>query len=426
MSKTKYLLVVDYLNAHVIRAVENLRHEAQWSNLEFLVLTRYPRRLDKYRSLKGPINIHIVECYFENDEAIRQAIAPFKADLVGVICRSDKDIQDLRRLVNVLPRSVLRASAKSLTIATNKRLMREAFSEYAPEITPHHLRVYDAKQSTINKIEQTLDYPVIIKPANLASSLLIQSCHNQVELKVALHKIFDLIDSIYNKEERLDSPEVIVEEYLEGDFYSVDAYVLKPQEIYTCPPVYYVPAKQMGIDDFFIYKRHLPTKLSKLDTLEAYKIVKKAINAVGLTYTSVHVELVLTKNGWKIIELGPRLGRFRHRMYNLAYGIDHSLNDVKLHLGLKPSIPTKLQNYSAGYSIYPLKEGTFKTIRNLKTLQSRSDLIWQKLDVEPGDNVKFAKHGGHALYEFVIADPGLKDFNQTISYIEKEVRADID
>ncbi|HEY1645203.1 MAG TPA: hypothetical protein VGF75_02345, partial [Candidatus Saccharimonadales bacterium] len=197
-------------------------------------------------------------------------------------------------------------------------------------------------------------------------------------------------------------------------------------EIYVCPPVAYIPAKQIGIDDFFLFKRFMPTKLSASEIEGANGVTKKAIKAVGLEYSSAHVELVLTKNGWRVIELGPRLGRFRDRMYGLSYGIDHSLNDVKLHLGLKPEINTKLIRYSAAYSIYPHHEGKLTAIKGLDKVIGSPYLQWHKVFAEPGKQVAFAKHGGHALAELLIASEDKSEFDKLANEIEQHVYAKVD
>lgn len=424
MQGKNILLHIGPLRVSILEAVQAVLDNGYNQELQLIVITRQPKdSLIKLKKASPSFKVQIKSCGFQKNE-LKQIISPIAKQVIGVSCRSDKHIQDLRRVVELLPSDVYVSSTESLTKATNKALMRQAFYSSEPLITPKYINLKDDVHTSIKEIEVNIGYPVILKPANLASSLLIQSCFNRVELKTALNQIYSLIDTVYAQEERIDKPEVIAEEYLEGDFYSIDAYVLNPEEIYFCPPVAYIPAKQLGINDFFLYKRSLPTQLTKLQINKANQVVSQAIRAIGLSYVSAHVELVLTLKGWKVIELGPRIGRFRIKMYQLAYGIDHALNDIKIHLGLKPELTSKFINYCSAYSIYPKNEGRLKEIKGLKLLNNRQHVNWLKVYSKAGDYVKHAKNGGHSLAEFIISTNDKEDYLKLIKNIEDQIYAE--
>jgi biotin carboxylase len=425
MSSIKqYLLIINLAPRNLLDAVAELRKRQEFANLTALILTATPEKYDN--DYIDGLEMRIVPCSFDSDEEIAAAIAPYREDICGVICRADKNIQDLRRVIPFLPPHLLVSTPESLAAATNKRLMRTSFMQHYPEITPHFVEVHGATDATINEIEEHLQYPVIVKPANLASSLLIQSCHNQGQLKRALHKTFERVQAIYHTEGRRDKPQIIVEEYLEGKLYSIDAYVMNPGEVYYCPPVGYIPAKQLGIDDFFLYKRFIPAGLNAPEIVAANEVAAKAIAAVGLVHTSVHVELIHTAHGWKMIELGPRLGNFRDTMYKRSYDINHPLNDVLIRFGHKPQIRSALLEHCATYSIYPKKEGVLRYINGLEQLERAPEVRHFRVRAEPGAQCRFAKHGGHALAEFIISSKDKLAFDRLTKFIEEEVVAVVD
>jgi biotin carboxylase len=420
----KFLLIIDLFTDSIALSVRALRAEPRFANLGMLVLSQQAAKYADYET--GDVPFQALQCDFDDAVGLAAVLEPFAGSICGVVCRGDKRVQYLRRVIPFLSKEVLVATPRALQSATNKRLMRADFLQHYPEITPQFLEIYDATSVTIRRIEQKLSYPVIVKPANLVSSLLIQSCHSRTELETVMAEIFDKIEATYRREERHDQPQVIVEEYLEGDFYSIDAYVMGPGEVYYCPPVGYIPAKQLGIDDFFLYKRFVPTGLSRSEVVAANETVSKALTAVGLTHSSAHVELVLTKHGWKIIEIGPRLGRFRRTMYELGYGIDHSLNDIKIHLGIKPDIPHELMRHCSAYSIYPSREGVLRAIKGLQELENNRYVVGLNVTARPGDLCRFAKNGGHSLAEFVVASKNSTVFKKLSQTIETEVYADVD
>ncbi len=421
----RYLLVVEFAPASLFEVVKKIRQHPPYTELELVVLTSEP---SKYAAREdNDIPLWIVPCAYDDDKKIGAALAPFRQQIAGVICRGDKQVQHLRRVLPFLPPNVPVSSDGALASSVNKRLMRADFAQHYPEITPQFIEVHDDLAPTVARVEEKLGYPVIVKPANLASSILIQSCHNRAQLQAALKNIFAEIVRIYKAEGRRNQPQVIVEEYLEGDFYSIDAYIRNAGEVRYLPPVAYVPAKQLGIDDFFLYKRFVPTKLSALEVEAANETVAKAIASVGLVHSAAHVELVLTKHGWRVIELGPRLGRFRHTMYKQAYGIDHSLNDTLLHLGELPHIGTpRLIAYCSAYSIYPHQEGVLREITGLDLLYGNPAVSYLRVMAQPGDYCRFAKNGGHALAEFVVNSPDKQAYDELIRNIEHNIAARIE
>jgi len=421
----KYLLIIDHLASSIFPAVEKLKKEyAEYASIELLLITSESNKQTDREYAEQLAEI--LTCDFLSQETIIQALSKYKNQIVGVICRGDKQIQYLRRVIPHLPKEILVADLNALEVSTNKKMMRTAFTHLYPEITPQFVEVNNASASSISTIVNKLKFPVIIKPAQLASSLLIQSCFNVQELTIALQDTFTKINEIYLQEERLEMPQVIVEEYLEGDFYSIDTYTDAIGNNYFCPLVAYIPAKQLGIDDFFLYKRFLPTKLNEEQIKDGQLAASKAIQAVGLRNSTAHIEMILTDNGWKIIELGPRIGRFRQNMYFYGYDIDHSYNDIKIHLGFPPAIPNILKKYVAAYSIYPDRSGRLVKLHGWNELITLSQLVMYKLFAKPQQFCYQAKKGGHALAEFIIACTNKEEYKQLVKWIEKEVYAEIE
>ncbi|MGH9614874.1 MAG: ATP-grasp domain-containing protein, partial [Bryobacteraceae bacterium] len=285
MQRPQYLLVINHVVSSVFKSVEELNKRPEFANLQVLLITTQPNLIEKYAKYIEPR--HIIISDFES--GVTEALEPFAADIVGVVCRGDKHIQYLRKLQPHLPSQVLVASVDSLEAATNKRLMRRDFLKHYPEITPKFIQVFDDSVDTIEEVEVAMEYPVIVKPANLFSSLLIHACADRIQLKEALKKTFTNVEDAYSKEGIAIKPQVIVEEYLDGDFYSIDAFVMDSGEVYCCPPVFYLPAKKIGVDDFFLYKRTMPSGLDEEETAKAAETTKKAVNAIGLTHSAVHM-----------------------------------------------------------------------------------------------------------------------------------------
>jgi predicted ATP-grasp superfamily ATP-dependent carboligase len=215
---------------------------------------------------------------------------------------------------------------------------------------------------------------------------------------------------------------LLVEEFMEGDMYSIDAYVNANGVIYFAPTVYIKTGREVGFDDFFGYMRMTPTLLNAAHTAEAQEAAAKGVKALGLRSTTCHIELMRTEDGWKVIEIGPRIGGFRHSMYELAFGLDHSLNDLLIRLSKKPVIPKKAKGYTAVLQYYAQKEGKLERIQGLFKVQALETIQRVRVRKEPGDKCTFAKHGGDPVMEVTLCDPDRSKVLADIRRIEQNLK----
>lgn len=424
MSK-RVIVAINRLNPSAMQSLQRL----QQSGMDIHVIVLRDIRVapqDRTHSEAGDLAIEEIETDFFDAARLQADLESFRDTLAGVVSRGESSIQYLAKLSDICRQwGVALPTSESLEIAVDKQRMRQRFSEYAPEITPAFMKVVDTSDATMQAINTSIGYPLIIKPANLASSLLIQKCHTPEQATRAIAEALAVVKKLYDEGGRYEEPTIIVEQLLEGDLYSVDVYAADDGELFYCPPVGYVTGQSIGVDDFFLYRRSAPTQLDAADW-DACKIaVASGIHAIGLRATTAHVELCHTQDGWKIIEIGPRVGRYRIEMYREVFGIEHSDNDVKVRLGMKPSIPTEPVAYCAVYSVYPHQEGLLEQLTHYDELHSLQSLVKERRFAHDGSEVHFAKHGGHALAEVILAHKDKKQFDQDCAWFEAHVHAKV-
>jgi hypothetical protein len=187
--------------------------------------------------------------------------------------------------------------------------------------------------------------------------------------------------------------------------YSIDAYVNARGVIYFTPTVYVKTGREVGFDDFFGYMRMTPTRLTPAHTEEAQEAATKGIRALGMRSTTCHIELLRTEGGWKVIEIGPRIGGFRHAMYDLSFGIDHTLNDILIRIPKKPILPKKVKGYTAVMQFYAKKEGKLEKIQGQFKIEALESVQRLKVRKETGDKCLFAKNGGDPVLEAILFNP---------------------
>ncbi|MFA7141873.1 MAG: ATP-grasp domain-containing protein [Candidatus Paceibacterota bacterium] len=363
---------------------------------------------------KYPDDIIYLSCDFSSPTKIQKALLPYRNELLAVTCRSEINIDSFSKLVPNVP-YLKTPTSESLDWAIQKTMMRRRFGTHDKKITPKFFVVKDYSKETIQKVKEKVGFPLVVKPSGLASSLLISTCYYEEELEQTLKDAFKKIEKIYKENDRKKKPELLTEQFMEGEMFSIDGYVTSKGRVYFCPLVKVKTGKQIGFDDFFGYQRMLPAKIAKGSQEEAEKVSEKGVHALGLRSVTVHIELMRLEDGWKIIEIGPRMGGYRHKMYSLSYGINHALNDILIRLPKKPIIPKKVKGHTAVFLFYAKKEGRLKAIKGLKKVQELESFHEIKVNRKIGQVCKFAKNGGKFVCNLVL-------FNKERSRLLADIR----
>lgn len=356
----------------------------------------------------------LITCDFSKPLSIMRALTPYCERIAAVTCRSEARIHDFARLLPYLP--YLRTpTSESLMWATDKISMRERFAAYDKTITPRFLVVSSNDKTMRAEIKEKVGFPLIMKPSNLAASLMVAICYHEEELKQVLRSAFRKINSVYKKEGRKIEPRLLVEELMEGDMYSIDGYVSARGKIYFCPLINIKTGRAIGFDDFFGYQQITPVKLSKASVEKAEEAATAAIRALCLRSTTVHIELMKMEAGWKIIELGPRIGGFRHVMYKHAFGINHGLNDILIRMGKKPVVTKKPRGYAAAFKFFAKEEGVLKKLLGVQKVKALASFKSIKVNKQIGDKCLYAKHSGRSVCDLIL-------FNEKRSELFADIR----
>ncbi len=281
--------------------------------------------------------------------------------------------------------------------------MRKFWNNYDKNISPNFIEVLDSNEKEVEKIEKLLDYPIMVKPTNMASSKMVSKNYHKEELEKSLDVIFNkssiiqaIRDSILPKNNKV---EVIAEEFMEGRMYSSDGVVDSKGKVVVYPPVYIKTGKDIGFDDFFGYMQLLPSKLSEDNIKEMNNVVKKAIRALSLTNSHFHIELFKTEDhGWRVIEIAPRIGGFREFLYSNTYNFSVNRNNILNKIGLKNEIKKDILNHSVVLKIYAKKEGRIKKITGLKKIKELESFVKISQKKKLGEMAKFAKNGHDPVF----------------------------
>ncbi|HUC20148.1 MAG TPA: ATP-grasp domain-containing protein, partial [Candidatus Polarisedimenticolaceae bacterium] len=337
MQEKNLIIAIDDVEPGLVAATKKLS-KTLGRELRGLVVAdlNYPSIRERSQDTSGLFEEII--CDLDDHDSLQKALKPHMDSLLAVSIRNESSVPALRKLVPFLP-YVPTPSESSLLWSTEKHLMRDRLRSYDSSLVPQYCYLTESNPAIIKDIVRKQSFPMIVKPNGLACSLLVVRCNNEAELTRCLNQTFQVINDIYSRDLGRGTPSVLVEEMIQGDMYSTDAYVNADGKVYCLPLVKVITAESLGLPGFYSYRHIIPTGLPKAEIEAAQAASVSAIRALNLSSTTAHIELFHSPEGWKIIELGPRIGGYREGLYRESYGIDHYYNDLAVKVGLEPDIP---------------------------------------------------------------------------------------
>lgn len=311
---------------------------------------------------------------------------------------------------------------ESARACTDKYLMRQLFAKAPFKISPDFAEVKSWQD--IIDFTNNHSYPVIIKPANLAKSLLVFKNSNPEELKNNYNKIISSIDEVYKKYSPLNKPKVIIEEFMEGPIHSVDAFIDKDGAPHVLKQVVdYQTGYDIGYDDNFHYSRILPSKLSAKELTNLRYVAGEGCKTLGMRSSPAHIEIIRTKDGPMIVEIGARNGGYRERMHMLANGIDILSNTIKIALDKPTNISSAKNESCAVLELFPKNKGIFTGVHNESSLKKLSSLEYYAIKQPIGDIVGKSSDGYKMCAIIILHNKNIVEFRRHLNYINSNVYA---
>lgn len=416
------ILLVDVPNTSVLRVLDSVQKRHK-KNFKFALLYS-PKFIGKENKEVLKKFIYASACNFDSPDSIVKTLAPIEDKLKTVFCRAESQLLNFQKIIPYIP--YLRTpTSESILWSINKYQMRRRFRAYDKSISLRFMRVKDSKKSTLSEISKKVNFPLVIKPVGLAQSLLVTIVYHKEELEKELRKTFRKLKSTYKDALGRGEPDIIVEEFIEGEMYSIDGYVNSRGKIYFCPMFAIKTGKQIGFDDFFGYQQMTPANLSKETIVDAEKVANKGVHALGLRSTAFHAEFIKRDNKWFILEIAARVGGFRLELYDLSYNINHIANAVDIAMPKEPKINKKVLAHSAALKFFAKKEGIITNITGIKKARELKSTVSIDVDKKVGDRAVFAKNGGKSVFNIILSNKERSKLLADIRRLEQAVKIEV-
>ena len=274
----------------------------------------------------------------------KEIISTIDIQAVITAAKSHK-IDGIMTLATDMPMRTVAAVAKEMNLigideetalkATNKAEMRKALQLNNVPIPKFY--VVNNKDEYKSVVKQ-FNVPFIVKPADSSGSrgiFEVKDIHNE-----------DLIVEAYEYCHPFSRVgDVVVEEYMEGPEVSVETLTVNGE----CYVIQITDKLTTGAPHYVEMGHSQPTMLSKEIAEQISKVAKAANKAIGIKNGPSHTEIIVTKEGPKIVELGARLGgdNITTHLVPLSTGVNMVECCIKIALGEIPDIKKKWNKGSA-------------------------------------------------------------------------------
>ena len=307
-------------------------------------------------------------------------------------------------------------SYENALCATIKNKMRDRLKKYGVPIPRYYVTEdYAAFSDAVDR----LDGHCIVKPADNAGSrgvVLLECERPSQELKKKTYE--------YSKNNSRNGT-VLVEEYMQGPEVSVEAIVVDGE-----PHILTITDKYITPPPYFVELAHCePSQLDGKTQEQIRQVAAQAIKAIGIENAPAHVEIKVTEEGPKIVELAARLGGdfITSKLVPLSTGIDMVGASVILATGKKPELEPKWQHGAAIHFIHAPEEtqGALAGITVPETLYGKEGVEEIVIYKKPGDAVCGTRSSndrlGHVITVGATVEEAMKRGEQILSQIRVEI-----
>ena len=278
-------------------------------------------------------------------------------------------------------------SYKAVEIMENKA--RTRISLHGLPYSPKYLTL-SAKVKMEPKVINTLpDFPLIVKSSSSTGSKDVMLASDLEQLQRYIRKL--------NEKESNES--VIIEEFIEGEQYLVEAMVHnKKIQIAGVIEQEITYGKRFIITGYGVLAI-VPKQLN--DSI--MEVLESIVEVLEIQNGALHVEMRLTENGWKLIEINPRIsGGAMNTMLKAAFGFDLVEETLKLYLGERPSLVQKHRHFIFTQYVIIEKNGILEKVTGKNRAKKSPGVVEVYVKPKKGTQLMPPLSMGHR-YAYVIA-----------------------
>lgn len=281
-------------------------------------------------------------------------------------------------------------SVETAFLSTDKLKMIERFA--ACKVEHPEFRIIRKKDIESNNLPNWGIFPAICKPVDSSGSRGIYFLENK-----------EAYENYVKESSRYSTNgDVLVEEYMDGPEVSVEV-VVSDGKVHVLQITDKITS---GAPNFFETGHSQPSVLSTDIKTKIAELASRAVLALGINNSPAHVEIKITSDGPKMVELGARMGGdtiTTHLIDTSVIGVNMSELSIKLAIGEKVDVTGySNSNYCCAVRFILAHQGVLEKIPDVKELCNDESVVNITFMGKPG--TKFSDTNDNASrIGFVVA-----------------------
>lgn len=290
---------------------------------------------------------------------------------------------------------------------TNKSGMKDIL--YKNNIDTPRSKIISSKED-FRKIYD-LNFPLVVKPADSQGQRGI----------TVIKKHEEFTEAIDNALKFSRSGKAIIEEFCMGTEYTANSIVKdgKAKVLLFTKRNHYDDSIALGVCSSHSY---IESELEDSRLMEAEQIAQKITDAFKLIDTPLYIQMILSSNGWKIIEFGCRIGGgFESYLIPEATGFDivDAFVDQLLGKSINTEITIKKKFASANFVF--CKPGTINGFSGADELL-KGKIIDHFLPMKnKGDSINSDLNGTSRVACYIVTDNNMENYERKLEIADKRI-----
>jgi biotin carboxylase len=259
--------------------------------------------------------------------------------------------------------------------ASDKERMRRCFKE-AHVPSPDFLVINDLPPMDFSL---PFAYPVVVKPVDNMGARGCRRADSFKELRIAVREALGASRS----------GRAIIEEYIDGPEYSVDA-LIYGGKVHVCG----FADRIIGFPPYFVEMGHtIPTALDQKTRDSLTGVFVRGVQALGLTHGAAKGDVKLSSRGPMIGEIAARLsgGYMSGWTYPYASGVEPTRGAIFAALGKTPEGLEPVKDWTSAERAFISIPGRIHSIFGIDTVRNMENIRDLFMRAAPGKKVRFPR-----------------------------------
>lgn len=289
-------------------------------------------------------------------------------------------------------------------VASDKLLMKEKYEEFGVR-TARYRKIYFEKND-LQEQTAALQFPLIFKAVDSSGSRGIVRVNTQEEFEEAQK----VVKSVTHKDY------YIVEEFIEGEEFGAQAFVLNGKVQFILPHGDYVFHGDTGVPAGHFAPYELPAGVTE----DVREQTERAIEAMGLNNCAINADFIMRDQKTYVLEIGGRAGATcLAELVSIYYGYNYYEKIIQTALGEEPKFPTAQAVPNASKLLMSDRDGVIKEQRNDN--EPQENIFEIQFDYQVGDHVRRFHVGpdriGHVVTKGKTLDEAVRTLDEALQRI---------